>query len=433
MKYLIATAEQALAKARQHGSEKAQVSVSSTRAQEFNVEGGRLTLLRTTYDQDLTLQCLQAERQALVSGNQLNADGVTDLAVKATEAMKVAPPDACNGFAPNQGQKSFVFGEEGPNEDWMYSGLTTTLAETKQKYPQVIIDASTIKYVTTQKALLSSESTLLQAAQSYYDSSIMFSAKVGNKASSFNYTSFRLPTSASAQSISLLKIGHLDELLRQNSEQIHSQKLPGKFEGEVIVTPHCMADLLEGWIGYLSGGRMLKGTSFFSGKLGQQVASTQWSLSAQPLDSKFASRRFWTSDGYLTNNEVIFEKGVLKNYVLGHFVGKKLGQAISRSEGGYLRLAPGTKKLQEMISSVKKGVLMCRYSAGNPAENGEISGVAKNSYYIENGEIRFPLGETMVSLNLARMLHEVRDISQETVSSGYWETPWVRFGGALIS
>ena len=45
-----------------------------------------------------------------------------------------------------------------------------------------------------------------------------------------------------------------------------------------------------------------------------------------------------------------------------------------------------------------------QFSGARPAENGDFSGVAKNSYYIEKGKVQFPVSETMVSGNLAELV-----------------------------
>jgi len=81
----------------------------------------------------------------------------------------------------------------------------------------------------------------------------------------------------------------------------------------------------------------------------------------------------------------------------------------------------------------KKGILLCRFSGGRPSDNGDFSGVAKNSYYIENGEIRYPISETMVNGNIVEMMNNIKQISSERVNSGYHIYPWIKFDGLTVS
>ncbi len=53
-----------------------------------------------------------------------------------------------------------------------------------------------------------------------------------------------------------------------------------------------------------------------------------------------------------------------------------------------------------MVISIDRGLLLCRFSGGNPFSSGDFSGVAKNSYYIENGEVKYPVSKTVVTGNV---------------------------------
>ena len=86
-----------------------------------------------------------------------------------------------------------------------------------------------------------------------------------------------------------------------------------------------------------------------------------------------------------------------------------------------------------MIASIDRGIIVGRFSGGAPSSNGDFSGVAKNSFLIENGRIGPALSETMISGNLADMLQNVGGISAELVCSGSYVLPWVVFRGVVIS
>ena len=60
-----------------------------------------------------------------------------------------------------------------------------------------------------------------------------------------------------------------------------------------------------------------------------------------------------------------------------------------------------------------------RFSGGMPGVNGDFSGVAKNSFLIENGKVTTPISETMISGNLAEMLNSIIAVSADTVCDEY--------------
>ena len=76
---------------------------------------------------------------------------------------------------------------------------------------------------------------------------------------------------------------------------------------------------------------------------------------------------------------------------------------------------------------------MGRFSGGKPGPAGDLSGVAKNSFLIENGKVTKPLSEVMIAGNLGDMLRDTTAVSQEQENSGYWLLPWVRVSNVTIS
>ncbi len=426
-------AEKALKKSKELGAKDTAVSVSSLEAKEFNVESGKMTLLRTTFDQNLSVKTILQNRQASVLGNQFSDEGISEVTKKSLQAAEAASEITGAGFAENQGQHQFEYGADPIHEEWIYEQLQNVLTETKQKYPKVIINGATIKFIKAHAETMTSKGSHLISKQNYYEGFVMFNSKDGNKSSSFNYIGFAIGADGVLKTPGLMKTNGLSELLRQSEEQLNVRKAPEKFVGEVIVTPHCMEQFLPGLLSYVGSGQMMKKTTPLFGKKNERVISEKLTVEAAPRGSQFSTKAFWNSDGYLSQNEVIFEKGILKSYLLNHQAATQLQEKVSLSGGSHLQIQKGSTPLKDMFKNVKKGVLLCRYSAGNPAENGDVSGVAKNSYYIENGEILFPLGETMVAMNLFEAFRNVPAVSVETLNSGYSDFPWVQMSGASVS
>lgn len=86
-----------------------------------------------------------------------------------------------------------------------------------------------------------------------------------------------------------------------------------------------------------------------------------------------------------------------------------------------------------MIKPVDKGLIMGGYSGGEPGTNGEFSGVAKNSFFIENGEVKYAVSETMVNGNLGEIVKNIRDISKEQICDGSSVVPYIAVSGVVIS
>ena len=89
--------------------------------------------------------------------------------------------------------------------------------------------------------------------------------------------------------------------------------------------------------------------------------------------------------------------------------------------------------LSFFLKFVPMGVLLCRYSGGENNANGDFSGVCKNSFYIENGEVLYPINETMIAGNLLEMFKNVDAVSKEVSGNDAMKNPWIRTKGINIT
>ena len=82
---------------------------------------------------------------------------------------------------------------------------------------------------------------------------------------------------------------------------------------------------------------------------------------------------------------------------------------------------------------MSEGIILGRFSGGDPADKGDFSGIAKNSLYIKKGTVQYALSETMISGNMAKVLNSIEAISKERVDFGDSRFPWVKVSGITIS
>ena len=73
------------------------------------------------------------------------------------------------------------------------------------------------------------------------------------------------------------------------------------------------------------------------------------------------------------------------------------------------------------------------FSGGEPGANGEFSGVAKNSFYVEHGRVVGAVTETMINGNLESIFRNVLAVSREQVCDGSSVLPYLACGGIVIS
>ncbi len=179
----------------------------------------------------------------------------------------------------------------------------------------------------------------------------------------------------------------------------------------VVLGPGWPAVLLHEAVGHgLEGDFNRKGTSAFSGRIGEKVASE---LCTVVDDGTIPNRRgSLTIDDEGTQSQctVLIEKGILKNYIQDALNARLMGMQptgngrresyaslpLPRMTNTYM--LPGESDPQEIIASVKKGVYAVDFSGGQvDITSGQFVFTASEAYMIENGKVTQPIkGATLV-------------------------------------
>jgi PmbA protein len=227
-------------------------------------------------------------------------------------------------------------------------------------------------------------------------------------------------------------VGALRRLYGETSRSFDIQPAPGKFTGDVIIAPDAIEQILIWPLGRVLGGyTLMSGTSPYKEKRGTAIASPLFSLLNRPTAASFPEGQDFDGFGVPTRDLDVIRDGVLQDFLVDFYIAKKLGLPQTAGVTNFV-VPAGAKSEAEIIAETKRGILLTRFSGGNPSDNLDFSGIAKNAFYVEDGKIRFPLAETMISGNLCELLLAIRAVSKETVDFGNGRFPTIAAGGVTI-
>ena len=410
------------------GLEKYECSLDYSRKHELNVDSDEISLLRTTDDVSLSLGGITEDREASLSINQTDRKSIDEAAEKVYRMAASSEADPANDISPVQEPASFHKGPAEPDRELMYARMKSFMEYSGKNYPSLILEQAILDFTLETEYYLNSNDVDLSSSTGSYSFFPMFTSKEGEDTSSFNYARM----CAWDLDRQLWKYGSVDDLMEQSTGQVRPTEFQGKFIGDVIVTPDCLEVFLS-YIGmYLQDYPMIKGTSIFRDSLEKQIAAPCLTLRSKPVSGGLPSGYFITGDGFTARDTTVIQDGVLKSYLLSLYGANKTGLKRSPVQWGPWIVDEGSRDLDEMIGSVEKGILLCRFSGGMPSESGDFSGVAKNSYLIEDGAISEPVKEVMISGNLKDFLLKTEAVSRERINSGYGIFPWLLTRGVSI-
>ncbi len=200
------------------------------------------------------------------------------------------------------------------------------------------------------------------------------------------------------------------EAVRQALVNLEAQAAPAG-EMTVVLGAGWPGILLHEAIGHgLEGDFNRKGTSAFSGRIGEQVASP---LCTVVDDGTIVDRRGSLNvddEGTPSSNTVLIEKGILKNYMQDKLNARLMGMAPTgngrRESYSHLPMPrmtntymlPGTDKAEDVIASVENGLYAVNFGGGQvDITSGKFVFSASEAYLIKNGKVTHPVkGATLI-------------------------------------
>tara|TARA_R110002072_G_scaffold20841_3_gene75146 strand:- start:16144 stop:17430 length:1287 start_codon:yes stop_codon:yes gene_type:complete len=424
-----AIAQTTLGQISQAGFSDAATRIVSEEFHELQAENGVINLMRTNFETDVSITGIKDHKKASLSVNKTDSDTLARTVANLSDMARGASPDEAYGIAEKQPAESFDTGPGEPDYDRMYDRIVEVQDYAKRQYPDLHFGSVAITFGNRRSVYVNSNDVLFESRRGVYNVSAMFTSKRGKQASSMNYFGY----SAFDLDSPIQEMMNADELMRQSTEQVETQNIPGKFTGDMIITPNALGSFVGFLTGKVSDGPLISGTSVYKGKLGEVVTSDKLSLRCCPVAEDVASGYWVTGDGYKAENSTILEAGVLKSYLLGLYGSNKTGLPRAVNAGGCFQVDAGDAALADMIAGVEQGILIARFSGGNPNDRGDFSGIAKNSYYIKDGKIQFPIKETTVSGNMVSLLKSVKAVSKERIDFGGSKLPWVLTDGVTAS
>ncbi len=423
------TAQQSLEQLKATGAQKYQTMAVEKKLTEINIENSELSLMRTTCSNEINLEIIHDQKQAQLSVNKTDGPTIKSASQETFQLAQSSQKDECHDISNESESFKLESGDKEPNVEKLVKTLDNLKEKIKVNFPEIKLESSYLSHQNINKYFLNSNNVSFHSDQSYYQLFLMFTGKRGKKASSFNFTGFSMKQLEE----DLFTKNEINKHLESSVKQIDKQKIPNKFEGEVIFTPECLRTFISGFLAYLKDTMMIEKSSPMLGKLGQKVTSDKLSISSLPYSSEMSTTNFFTGDGFKTQDLNILENGVLKSNLLSLYGSKKTGLERAKNYGSNIVVNAGQSSLEEMVKSTQKGIVFGRFSGGRPSPNGDFSGIAKNSFYVENGEIKYALEETMINGNIIKMLENITSISKYRNNYGDALFPYLQSSGITIS
>ncbi len=421
-------ADRAVQAARTAGADDAQVVHVFDELFEITYDNNDIGMIRTTVDDqvNLTVFVNGAKGQSSLTGR--SHDLIDQAAAEAVAAARAGVNDPANGVVAAEPTDVAELGDYEPKQETMLDAIVAYQAFVAEHYPQVLMRDSTYEFRNRWRSFANSAGLQHQERRGSYTGTTIFSAKDGERATSFNYTS----ASSVEPFTALIDMATVRQLLDNTIASFDPKPVPETFVGDVVFTPDSLDTLMDTVLQSLTGYVLMRGTSPFQDAIGTAIADARLTVTNRPLSPKFPLASTFDSDGVASSDLPIIANGVLENHLINWYTSRKLDRPMTAGVFA-LDVAPGDTPFDEIVATTERGIILGRFSGGMPNQQLDFSGVAKNSFYVENGKVRFPISETMIAGNFAELLCNIRAIGSESVNYGGHSFPALAASGVTIS
>lgn len=297
-------------------------------------------------------------------------------------------------------------------------------------------------------SVMNSEGISLAGAETSAGFYAMGMARDGSDVTSFDY-----------DGADILHIAALEQEIEKSMGRFRQSVLSSlgarsckSYKGPVILHPALVRQFIAGIIVSNAGG-MVHADSItpWKEKLSQQVAHPSLHVFEDPLNKEFhTGYRPFDREGLHCNRHDIIAGGKFQFIAHNQYSARRLQTEPTGNASGGSRSVPSIgfsnvrlsfdenhiskKPLENLFQDLGSGLLLKRFSGNQDMQSGNFSGVAKNSHFIENGEIAYPLKEVMVSGNLFDVIQGILAVTDlEYDIMGGKKAPYVIVDGISVT
>lgn len=183
----------------------------------------------------------------------------------------------------------------------------------------------------------------------------------------------------------------------------------------VIFSAEIAHGLLAHFISAISGGNLYRRSSFLLDMIGKPIFPKFVHIEENPHLPKGLGSAPFDQEGVATKRHDLIREGILQSYVLGSYSSRKLGLKTTGNAGGVhnVIISTGTLDQPGLLKKMQKGLLVTELMGqGINIVTGDYSRGA-SGFWVENGEIQYPVEEITIAGNLKDMFLGIVDVGTD--------------------
>ncbi len=412
---------------KKQGADAADVYIVSSNGFNTTVRLGQIEKLQQSTSKGLGLRVFKNGATALTFTTDFQGKTVQELVKETLEIVKVSNTDKFNGLAP----KEFL-GEYSGKLMMFDESLAKLSPEKKIAMVKEMEDAGRAfdKRITNsngagwsnsigQVTLANSDGFIGQYQTTNASMSVSLLAEENGVKQRDGWYSFNRFFNKIDSPKSIGEEAARRTIRRLGGKKVKSQAVP------VVIDPEVAGDFVGMIFGAASGGSIYRRSSYLVDKVGQEIVAPAITIVDDATIADGLASRPFDAEGVKSSSVTVIENGVLKTYVCDSYSARRLDAKVTGNAGRSYQAAPGVtatnlflkngkENPKDIIKSVKNGLYLTEmFGSGVNSVTGDFSQGA-SGYWIENGELTFPVQEITIAGNVLKVLKNVQAIGNDS-------------------
>jgi len=195
----------------------------------------------------------------------------------------------------------------------------------------------------------------------------------------------------------------------------------------MVVENRVVPNLLSPFYNALQGSSIYQKQSFLAGKLDKAVGSKVMTIDDDPAIPSGPGSKLFDDEGLASMKRTILEAGVLRNYYIDTYYGKKLKMKPTSGSSSNVIFTLGNRDMAAMLNSIKKGIVVTGFNGGNcNGSTGDFS-YGIEGFYVENGKIVHPVNEMNISGNMNDIWFRLAEAGNDIIEGNSFRIPSLLF------
>ena len=195
-----------------------------------------------------------------------------------------------------------------------------------------------------------------------------------------------------------------DKTIRKlGPQKIGSEKI------NIIFDKRIAKGILSTFANAISSSALSRGTSFLKDKINQKIFSNTINIFDKPDILRGLGSKCFDKEGVKADTLQLVENGILKNYLVDTYNGKKLNLKSNGRCGGTSNLffENGKTTFKDLVNSSPKSLYITEtIGHGSNIVTGDYS-VGATGFLIQNGDFKFPINEITIAGNFKDMFQNI--------------------------